>query len=294
MKFGLREVTDIVFKTKIANQVIGATTIATPFTPVLNIDTAKMSTMENTVSTVYAQGGRGNPRVLGWDGDRTATFKIDNAITTTAGLAMILGSGMSLGGVPIRQQVVFGATSTTAGIVPDLPTGATIAYVAPATGGGLTLSGATFNVMTLDATGDILSVSYATAAPGANGFTLSNQAAKGFSLAGLTVGNQYIIDFYTLGNTNQIQIEPGRFGGYYYIEANTLFRDFNGFDHPAQITIPKGKIKSNLTLTMAPTGDPTNFAFEIDAMPDTTIFVTDKKVLYTLDISYPDSSNYYT
>jgi hypothetical protein len=143
--------------------------------------------------------------------------------------------------------------------------------------------------MQLDATGDIL----ATAAAGTSGFTLSNQTTTGFSIAGVTLGNQYIIDFYVISNAKQIQVEPGRFGGYYYIEANTLFRDFNGFDHPAQITIPKGKIKSNLNLSMSPTGDPVNFAFEIDAMPDYTYFVTDKKVLFTLDIAYDDRSDYY-
>jgi hypothetical protein len=80
MKFGIREVSDIVFKTKIDGQQVGASTYASKYTPAFIVDTAKMSTLENAVSTVYAQGGRGNPRLLAWDGDRTATFKFEDAL----------------------------------------------------------------------------------------------------------------------------------------------------------------------------------------------------------------------
>lgn len=66
MKFGVREVADITFKAK-ANLKIGKQTFEAG-EPVIFFDSAKTSTMESTAATVYAQGGKGNPRLLAWEG----------------------------------------------------------------------------------------------------------------------------------------------------------------------------------------------------------------------------------
>jgi hypothetical protein len=127
-----------------------------------------------------------------------------------------------------------------------------------------------------------LTVGTSTASSGTlGGFGSSYSFGTGVTSAST---QQYVFNYYVDSKGKQLQVEAGKFAGYYYIEANTLFRDLNGTDHPAQISIPKGKVKSNFTLTMSPTGDPTTFAFEVDCLPDYTRFVTDKKVLYTLDI----------
>ncbi len=265
MKFGVREVTDIAFRTKYADQQVGSSTYPINF-PVLLIDSAKMTSLENAVSTVYAQGGRGNPRLLAWDGDRTATFKFEDSLISNDGLAILTGSNTAATTVQkIRQQ--YSGSTTAAGTTYilkanlSIPTGATIA------------AGLTPTLIMLDNTGDITAVTTTGSSASAFGITVAPTSA-----------NAYLIDFYVDALSNQLQVEAGKFAGYYYIEANTLFRDTNGIDHPAQITIPKGKIKSNFTLTMSPTGDPSTFAFEIDALPDNTFAVKDKKVLYTVDI----------
>lgn len=71
--FGTREICDVVLKArtevKIGNQTFK------PGQPVLYIDTAKTSTLEGAASTVYAQGGKGNPRLVAWEGERTVTFE---------------------------------------------------------------------------------------------------------------------------------------------------------------------------------------------------------------------------
>lgn len=55
----------------------------------------------------------------------------------------------------------------------------------------------------------------------------------------------------------EMQIDAENFAGYYYIEASTLFRDEEtGVDLPAEFVIPRGKIQSNFTFTMANSGDP--------------------------------------
>lgn len=66
MKFGIREICDVVFKAK-SDVKIGSKTFVKG-QPVLYIDTAKTSTMEGQATTVYAQGGRGNTRLIAWEG----------------------------------------------------------------------------------------------------------------------------------------------------------------------------------------------------------------------------------
>ena len=68
-----------------------------------------------------------------------------------------------------------------------------------------------------------------------------------------------IVDYYvehTDGNSMQIEITADKFGGNYYLEASTLFRDQRGVDMPAEFIIPNCKIQSNFTFTMASSGDP--------------------------------------
>ena len=82
----------------------------------------------------------------------------------------------------------------------------------------------------------------------------------------------------------QIEITPDKFGGNYYLEASTLFRDQRGVDMPAEFIIPNCKIQSNFTFTMASSGDPSTFTFTMDAFPDYTRFDHSKKVLAAIQI----------
>lgn len=65
MRFGIRECANVVFRAKqeveIGNQTFHVGQ------PVLYIDTATTSSMEQASTTTYAQGGRGNSRLIAWD-----------------------------------------------------------------------------------------------------------------------------------------------------------------------------------------------------------------------------------
>ena len=67
MKFGVREIANVVFKAKNL-QKIGPYTFAKG-QPVFYMDTAKTSTLEGAATTVYATGGRGNTRLIAWEGE---------------------------------------------------------------------------------------------------------------------------------------------------------------------------------------------------------------------------------
>jgi hypothetical protein len=95
-----------------------------------------------------------------------------------------------------------------------------------------------------------------------------------------------LVDYYVerAAGVSEITITPDKFGGYYYLEASTLFRNTDGMDMPAEFIIPNCKIQSNFTFTMASSGDPSTFTFTIDAFPDYTRFDKTKKVLAAIQI----------
>ena len=75
MRFGVREVCHCHFEPIDASN---------PRTPEFVIDTAKMSTLEGASTTAYAQGGSGNSRLVAWEGEKTLTFTIEDALITKA------------------------------------------------------------------------------------------------------------------------------------------------------------------------------------------------------------------
>ncbi|AXF52483.1 MAG: putative structural protein [Caudoviricetes sp.] len=81
---------------------------------------------------------------------------------------------------------------------------------------------------------------------------------KTLNHADIKSGNTYFVDFYmqkTSSKVSEIQIDAENFGGYYYVEATTLFRrQSDGVDMPAELTFPNVKIQSNFTFSMASTG----------------------------------------
>lgn len=82
-----------------------------------------------------------------------------------------------------------------------------------------------------------------------------------------------------------LTVDADNFGGTFYIEAETLFRDeATGHDFPATFVIPKGKIQGNFTFNMASSGDPSTFDFTIDCTVGAVRGLSNKKVLYAIDI----------
>ena len=99
-------------------------------------------------------------------------------------------------------------------------------------------------------------------------------------------GHTCLVDCYatTAMPVTTLTVDAENFGGTFYIEAETLFRDEGtGKDFPATFIIPKGKIQGNFTFNMAATGDPSTFDFTIDCTLGKVRGESDK-VLYAIDI----------
>ena len=285
MKFGVREIANVVFKAKNL-QKIGPYTFAKG-QPVFYMDTAKTSTLEGAATTVYATGGRGNTRLIAWEGEKTLTFTVEDALLSPVSFAMLSGAGLLKAASDSTDQIHFHQTSTA------------IAALTSTTGAAVEIdlndalessekicSTAPIYVMALDDYGDITGKI-------TNGWKVDETGRKLTITAksieeAKTYTGPVMVDYYVIKNAStvsEMQIDAGNFAGYYYVEADTLFRrQSDGKDLPANITFPNVKIQSNFTFSMAATGDPSTFTFTMDAFPGYTYFDRTKKVLCAIQV----------
>jgi hypothetical protein len=278
MKFGVRECANIVFKAK-SDQRIGKKTFKKG-QPVLYIDSAKTSTVEGAATTVYATGGRGNTRLIGWEGEKTLTFTVEDALLSPMGFSILSGAGLfGTNGNAKDKYIHFHTTTYTTVSEKE---GALIIDLTDAIAEGETVcedTGFTFVALTED-DGSIDSV--------IDSDKISVKDNVITIAEGAEAGDSVFVDYYVLKSqavVDEMQIDAEHFAGYYYVEADTLFRrQSDGVDLPANLTFPNVKIQSNFTFTMASTGDPSTFTFTMDAYPGYTNFDKTKKVLCVLQV----------
>jgi hypothetical protein len=141
-------------------------------------------------------------------------------------------------------------------------------------------------VMALDSHGDItgkISTGWTVAGEGKKLTVTPSEQQTASDFTGAVMVDYYVIK--DAGTVSELQIDAEHFAGYYYVEADTLFRrQSDGKDLPANITFPNVKIQSNFTFSMAATGDTSTFTFTMDAFPGYTYFNRTNKVLCAIQI----------
>ena len=325
MKFGVREICDVVLKKKAAGY-FGKLYLDKNM-PVLYFDTLKTSSLEGAATTVYAQGGKGNPRLVAWEGDRTVTFTMEDALISPESFSILSGAGFMDASdespiyVHTTEQIEIKNDTITFSKQPS--TRGEMYLMLMTTDGSINVNKLPMKIpLTGDnavVVGDDLSMSLPTAfaawkadydsdarhtelreagileeveIPEGVTTEAALNAGQGDYITGAggpqdDQGSVIYADYYVeaTSGAKQIDIEASKFGGSYYLEASTLFRDqATGEDYPAEFVIPNCKVQSNFTFTMAPTGDPSTFTFTMDAFPDYTKFDKTKKVIAAIQI----------
>lgn len=283
-RFGSREIANVTFRA-LNDTVINGQTFKKN-QPVFHLTSAKTTALESQSTTVYAQGGRGNPRLIAWEGGKTMTFNVTDALLTPMSLAILTGGSTraAAADAPIDVPTQFECVVGENGLV-------TISKDMLAGTKGLVVTDdlPIFGTVQDSVGADIVFCDNPT-------FDEGNVAASGvypvdkdikltFEVAKESVGKTIVIDAYTRRDTkvNEISIEAGKFAGFFYVEAETLFREEStGEDFPAMFVLPRVKIQSNITFNMSPDGDPSTFAFNMDAFPGYTNTNKTKKVLCSI------------
>jgi hypothetical protein len=280
MRFGVREICEVVLKAKAAQKV--GNKIFYKNEPVIYFDSLKTSTMEGAATTVYANGGVGNSRLIAWEGERTVTFTMEDALLSPASFMILSGAGLIEAGDPLNGGTpiyVHQVEQTDKVVVSDAGIEITVEDI-PYQGED---DENYVYVMLLD-NGEVVTEPYTEVSVEGNKILITD--AENNDISKFTNGCVVLVDYYVekTSGAQQIEITPDKFGGNYYLEASTLFRNTDGVDLPAEFIIPNCKIQSNFTFSMASSGDPSTFTFTMDAFPDYTRFNKTKKVLAAIQI----------
>lgn len=262
-----------------------------------------------------------NPRLVAWDGEKTLTLTIEDALLSPVSFAMLSGAGLVHGkksatgeSNPVYVHATYDLVAETvkdklvAKLTDEERNGAVLIISKEAPVYPVTLDSAGAQASFLSAVTEkqvyvlegeeLTAVSTDGGTLGAHGEILAPGKTIAFEFAkedngdsnldkSVKAGDTVRIDCYEVhyDEAYEMQIDAENFAGYYYIEASTLFRDEEtGVDLPAEFVIPRGKIQSNFTFTMANSGDPSTFTFTIDCMPAYTKFNKKKKIMATLQV----------
>ena len=319
MKYGVRDVVDVVLRAKGTMDLGNKRFYKNE--PVLYFDTLTTSTLEGASTTVYAQGGKGNARLMAWEGERTVTFTMEDALISPESLSVLTGAGLieASDDAPIYQHIVektddysIAGEGDAAVLTINLdkepflsPDGAKIEYENYACVMFMKDDEIVSEPYIISQIGDDVP-----AAVGENGKWVVKVKQHDCNFikeldggnchdkddnytyypTDLTAdhgkANAILVDYYTpiRSGAKQIEIDAEKFAGSYYLEGSTLWRDTNGVDHPAEFVIPNCKIQSAFTFTMAATGDPSTFTFTMDAFPDYTRFDHTHKVFAAIQV----------
>lgn len=291
MRFGIRDVTNVTLKA-LSDTKIGKQTFKKG-QPVIVLDTAKTGTLEGSATDVFAQGGRGNPKLVGWSGDKNLVFTLEEALLSPTSFAVLAGAAngsdfhtadkTNAVKVPVKFETTIGEGGI-ATIDADTAGEDTSIFVDtdfPVYG------------MVLDQAGSVIAscenskIEGPIAADGVYTIVEDTPLKLTFTGAEKYVGASILVDCYAVKKSGAtvIEIAADTFGGYYALDAETLFREeATGVDMPAVFQLPKVKLQSNFSLAMASSGDPSTVTFTFDCFPGTVPGNKSHKVLGALTI----------
>lgn len=234
-RYGIKEVADVTFYT--INGSTGA-----PEAPALYLDTLKVSTIETTAEETYAQGGKGNARLIGWDFNKEITLTLQDALFSAKSLAIMFGAAGS-----IAHELKCNVDSHSENLIMRTRT-----FVADSTA---------MPDNQLNIRGKV--------------YTKVNQKvfdAEGKAVTGnLSVGTKYFESFdLEATDVTVITINADTFSENYYITGDTYVKnEKSGEDEFFQFVVPKAKVSSDVTLTLEAEGDPTVFDMTVTVLrPD--------------------------
>lgn len=222
------------------------------YTPVLFLDTLKVSTLEQASESTDATGGRGNAKLITWDYGKEITLSIEDALYTPASMAAIWAGE--------EGNLKNGVKDTT--IIKRMePIVAKRNFIIPAGNSeGIPSEGIT--------TAQAVYFDPNTMEPFQDGTPI----AEGERILKWTQSVAYPGE--SIGNT--IEISADKFPGTYMVQGETLVRDkATGKDQRFQFTIPEAKMSAEDTsITLEADGDPVVFSFSMKVLrPDNGIMM---------------------
>lgn len=216
---------------------------------IVTLTTLKTSGVETTGETVYARGGRGNAKIVGFSSNREAKLTLEDAIFDNEAVAMLTGNDILEGKKIIDRHDVLSVTSSKVSL-PKTPKGALISV-------------------------------YVVNPDGTNGkeYTLGTPATnqQEYSIAGkeLTFHSSVVNDskirvYYkveTASDAKTVRVTSDKFGGSFRVAVDVLVVDvFTKKAFQGQLSVANAKFEDNFNLDFAADGDPATLTLPMEIL----------------------------
>ena len=251
-KFGAKEVMDVTLYDMKTGE------------PAICFDTLKTSSISVTADKVYAQGGKGNPKLITWELNKEATLNIEDALITPKSMELISGMATTVDKkiVYVRQKNEWDTTGTTPIDKGDL-------YPLKCDSDGII----NLAYEPKEAVGKIKVYLKEEDCVTPIDMTDATLVGKVLTLSGAgktKAADKKVVVYYTRETSDKAQtfvITSDKFAGSYKLVGDTVIRNAEtGKDEPFQIIIPNLKWTSNLELGFSAEGDPATTSFECEIM----------------------------
>lgn len=222
---------------------------------ITTLATLKTSGVETTGETVYARGGRGNAKLVGFSTNREAKITLQDAIFDNNALAMLTGNAITTGTQTIERKEI-GTTSGTTLTLQKTPVGALVSVYK------LNPDGTNGQEITLGT-------------PGTNATEYSISAKVMTFHSSVTSGTAFRVYYKvnTAADAKRVKVTSDQFGKTFKVVLDVVVVDeFTKQANSGQLVIPNAKFEDNFNLNFSADGDPAalDLAMEILKAPTST------------------------
>ncbi len=216
---------------------------------IVTLSTLKTSGIETTGETVYAQGGQGNARLVGFSSNRQSTLTFEDAIFDNEAVAMLTGNDLVEG----TKIIDFNEIKST---------------VADKITLSKTPNGAIVSVYKVNADGTN-GQEYTLGDPVANQYDYS-VSDKTLTFNTATVDGTKFRIYYkvaTAADTKTVKVTSDMFGGNFKVVLDVLVVDeFTKKAFQGQLVVPNAKFMDNFNLSFSADGDPATLNLEMEVL----------------------------
>lgn len=230
--------------------------LVSPYEALVTLKTLKLTDVETSGETVYARGGRGNAKLVGFSSNREAKVTIQDAIFDNAALALLTGNGAVAGAKLVNRY--FNAT---------IPAGLTVTV--PDT---IAAASNVISVHLVNADGSLKTKLAEDAAATID--TEYSRAGSVFTFAtGQDGAGKNLVRIYYTATTDAtattVKVTSDKFGGTYRMVADVLIRDeLTKKDYYGQFIAKNVKIEDNFKFNFSADGDPSVLDIPIEILKD--------------------------
>ena len=220
--------------------------------PIVTLKSLKTTGVETTGETVYARGGRGNAKLVGFSSNRESTLSLQDALFDNEALAMLTGNDIFTGEVEVDQHEVFTVGDATA----------TESF---------TLAASPLDVS------DVHAYKYVDGMK--EGAELTKESLNGkdveIDTSAMSTDDQIII-YYTANTdseTSKVKVTSDNFGGTFKVVIDLIVVDaVTKAEYAAQMIVPNAKFEDDFNLDLAAEGDPSvlDLTLEVLKSPNNT------------------------